>query len=148
MKKEKYVDPFLAKRITKYDKWLDKGQISFSSKVIPVSESFKAKQWVMPTEQVMELLRGAKSIALQNCECRTHYKRCENPLEVCLLLNEVGDKLVHCGVCADRCVFTARSIKDEKMKYNANECRGCGLCVTSCPAEAITMELRESGPKS
>ena len=226
MKKEKYVDSFLANKLTKYDGWLDKGQISFSSKVIPVGESFNAKQWVMPTEQVMESLRGAKSIALKNCECRTHYKRCENPLEVCMILNEVGDQRVkmgkarhislvdavsvlknanekglvhlslhmpnhevfalcsccsccchdlqlvqqherkdlmvrseyiaitnfddctHCGDCADRCVFSARSIKDEQMEYNSNDCLGCGLCVTSCPAGAISMELRESDPKS
>lgn len=38
MNKEKYIDPFLQKRVIKYDEWLDKGQISFSSKVIPVSE--------------------------------------------------------------------------------------------------------------
>ena len=91
------VDSFLAKFINKYDEWLDKGQISFSSRVIPVEESFKAKQWVIPTEQVVELLRGAKSIALTNCACRTNYKRCDNPLEVCLILNEVGDQRVKAG---------------------------------------------------
>jgi uncharacterized Fe-S center protein len=170
------------------------------------------------------LLRGAKSIALKNCECRTHYKRCENPLEVCMILNEVGDQRVkmgkarhiplvdavsvlknandkgpvhlslhmpnhevfalcsccpccchdlqlvqqherqdlmvhseyiaisnyddctHCGECVDRCVFNARSIKDEKMEYNSTECLGCGLCVTSCPEGVISMVLRESKP--
>jgi len=97
MQKEKYVDSFLENKLTKYDEWLDKRQNSFSSEVIPVGESFKAKQWVMPTEQVMELLRGAKSIALKNCECRTHYKRCENPREVCMILNEVGDQRVKMG---------------------------------------------------
>jgi len=40
MKKEKYIDPFLEKRLVKYDEWLNKGQISYSSKVIPISESF------------------------------------------------------------------------------------------------------------
>ncbi|WP_175530244.1 4Fe-4S binding protein [Desulfobacula phenolica] len=28
------------------------------------------------------------------------------------------------------------------MEYNIDACFGCGLCVTSCPAEAISMELR------
>jgi len=97
MKKELYLDPYLAKRISKYDEWLQKGQISFSSRVIPVAESFKAKQWVLPTEQVMEVLRDADSIAVQNCECRSHYSRCERPLEVCFILNVVGDKYVAKG---------------------------------------------------
>jgi hypothetical protein len=90
-------DSFLADRVAKYDQWLSKRKISFSSKVIPVSESFKSKQWVLPTEQVMEIFRSARSVALQNCECRTHYQRCDKPLEVCFILNEVGDKLVAQG---------------------------------------------------
>lgn len=97
MKNETQLDNFLDKYLTKYDKWMSKGQISFSSKVIPVSESLDAKQWVMPTEQVLHVLEGAESIALQDCACRTHYRRCGKPLEVCLLLNKVGDKFVAQG---------------------------------------------------
>ena len=97
MKNETQLDAFLEKRLTRYDQWMAKGQISFSSKVIPVSESLDAKQWVMPTEQVLRVLETAESIALQNCECRTHYKRCDKPLEVCLLLNKVGDRAVAQG---------------------------------------------------
>ena len=97
MNKEKYIDPFLEKRISKYDEWLSKGLISHSSKVIPISESLHAKQWVLPTEQVLEILGNAQSLAVQNCECRTHYKRCDHPLEVCLLLNGVGDTFVGKG---------------------------------------------------
>ncbi len=97
MKAVRENDQFLEKRLVKYDEWLDKGQISFSSKVIPVSESIDAKKWVLPTEQALEILRNAESVALQNCGCRTHYRRCDKPLEVCFLLNKVGDKLVSKG---------------------------------------------------
>lgn len=222
MKRTEENDPFLEKRLIKYDEWLSKGQLSFSSKVVPVLESFDAKQWVLPTEQAMEILSNAKSVALQNCECRIHYKRCDKPLEVCFLLNEVGDKIVsrgqarhvslseatdvlrkanesglvhlslympdhelfalcsccsccchdlqivklykrkelmvrseyvaatdsdvciHCGECAERCVFGARVHKDEQMDYNADPCLGCGLCVTICPVEATSMHPRKS----
>ena len=84
----------MQKKIVKYDKWLADGQISSSSKIIPVSESFDAKQWILPTEQVMEILTGADSVAVQDCECRTHYRRCDKPLEVCFLLNKVADTFV------------------------------------------------------
>ncbi len=90
-------DPFLEEYIVKYDQWLSKGQISFSSKVVPVSESLQAQKWILPTEQVMELLRSARSVALKKCACRTHYGRCDKPLEVCFVLNEVGDKFVAQG---------------------------------------------------
>lgn len=91
------MDTFLGTRVNKYDNWLSKGQISASSKVIPVGESFEAKQWVLPSEQALEILGNAESVAVQNCECRTHYKRCDKPLEVCFLLNKVGDKFVSMG---------------------------------------------------
>jgi len=45
----------------------------------------------------MEILRNAKSVAVQNCICRDHYERCNNPLEVCFLLNDVGNKFVTKG---------------------------------------------------
>jgi ferredoxin len=91
---KKFDDPFLEKILARYEKWLSKGQVSYSSKVVPVAESFHAKQWVLPTEQVWQVLQNAKSVALQKCLCRTHYNRCGNPVEVCFVLDEVGDKLV------------------------------------------------------
>ncbi len=93
-------DDFLNERLVRYDKWLATGRISFSSKVVPVSESFEAKQWVLPSEQVRTILESARSIALQNCMCREHYSRCDKPLEVCLILNESGDKFVEKGTAS------------------------------------------------
>ena len=90
-------DPFLEKRLARYDRWLKTEQISFSSKVIPVSASLEANQWVLPTEQATALLGKAASVAVQPCECRTHYQRCDKPLEVCFLLNGIADKLVAKG---------------------------------------------------
>ena len=89
-----HTDPYLEKYLVKYDKWLGKGQISYSSRVLPVSESLNTKQWVLPTEQVMSILRDAKTVAVQDCACRIHYKRCDKPMEVCFLLNKQGDKAV------------------------------------------------------
>ena len=97
MKTETRQDPFLTKRIAKYDDWLEKGQISYSSKVIPVSKSLGPKQWVLPAVQALDVLEKADSLALQPCECRTHYQRCDNPLDVCFLLNEVAEKYVAKG---------------------------------------------------
>lgn len=213
-----HTDSFLAERIHQYDQWLARGKISFSSKVIPISESLEPCQYVLPTEQVSELLKQARSIALAECDCRKHYQRCDNPLEVCIYLNDFADKFVslnqaryvtidqalnvvkianekglvhlslyrpdheiyalcsccpccchdlqiillynrkdltvrsdyvaltdfdscsHCGTCIDRCIFDARYWEDDEMRYNSALCYGCGLCVTTCPAEAIVMK--------
>jgi Pyruvate/2-oxoacid:ferredoxin oxidoreductase delta subunit len=98
MKNENINDPFLSERLVKYDEWISKGKISYSSRVVPVAKSLGAKQWVLPSEQVMEILRNARSVALQDCMCRAHYKRCDKPLEVCFVLNELGEKFVAKGM--------------------------------------------------
>ena len=90
-------DDFLENRLRRYDRWIEAKQITYSSRVIPVAESLAAEKWVMPTEQVRELIRPVHTIAVQNCECRSHYRRCDGPLEVCLLLDSVADQFVALG---------------------------------------------------
>lgn len=46
---------------------------------------------------------------------------------------------VDCGKCVERCRFGARHMSERAMVYDPERCRGCGLCVTTCPCEAITM---------
>jgi ferredoxin len=215
------MDDWLKKRLDQYDEWLADRKIPFSSKVVPVTESLADKQWVLPTEQVIDFIVNARSFAIAPCACRTHYKRCDNPVDICIFLNDVSDKLVkkgfarrvsvdemveklhranvhglihltlyspeqypfaicsccpccchdlqlllkydrrdlvarseyitvrdnelctHCGMCVDRCVFGARTIKDGLMEYDPDMCYGCGLCVTACPNDSIRLE-RES----
>jgi ferredoxin len=92
--KPNHKDQFLEKYLEKYDKWLGAGEIPYSSRVVPVRESLEAKQWVMPREQALEILRSAETIALNDCVCRSHYKRCDNPLDVCFLIDEYAVKRV------------------------------------------------------
>ena len=91
------MDEFLKERIDKYDRWLSEEKISYSSRVIPINESLTVQQWVLPTEQVLEIFRNARSVALTTCDCRTQYQRCDNPVEVCLVLNDEADKVVSEG---------------------------------------------------
>ncbi|MDY6865260.1 MAG: 4Fe-4S binding protein [Halobacteriota archaeon] len=52
------------------------------------------------------------------------------------------DAYNHCGGCIERCVFSARVIKDGQMSYKADSCYGCGLCVSVCPEDATVMQRR------
>ncbi len=44
-----------------------------------------------------------------------------------------------CGICADRCHFRARRMSDGKLIFEKSKCAGCGLCVTSCPNDAVSL---------
>ena len=97
MRHKKSADPFLDKRLTQYDQWLKQGLISFSSTVIPVRESFQEKQWVLPTAQALSILEKARTLSVQPCLCRSHYHRCDHPIEVCLMLNKAADHFIQRG---------------------------------------------------
>lgn len=49
------------------------------------------------------------------------------------------DDCIDCGACMDRCQFNARKMEGGAMLYDDRLCRGCGLCITSCPQESIEM---------
>jgi ferredoxin-like protein FixX len=87
-------DPFLEDYLTKYDRWIADGKVSHVARIIPIDASLDAKPWVMPSEQVMGILREAQSVAVWPCVCRTHYKRCDKPVDVCLVLNKPAESLV------------------------------------------------------
>ena len=43
------------------------------------------------------------------------------------------------GVCVDRCQFGAREMVNGSLAFNPDLCFGCGLCVSTCPTNAITL---------
>jgi ferredoxin len=114
-------DPYLDGRLAQVDAWLRDGRIGFSSKVIPVGEALDVRQWVLPTEQVLEFLRKARSFALTNCVCRSHYRRCDNPLEVCFLLDREADQAVSAGaarrVSLDEAARTLRRANEHGLVH-------------------------------
>ena len=103
-------DPPLEERLRRYDRWIAEGRIPFSSKVIPIRESLATMQWVLPTEQVLEFLRNARSFALAECTCRTHYARCDHPIETCFTINDAADAQVAQGTARRLSLEEAESI--------------------------------------
>jgi ferredoxin len=88
------MDDHLKEYADKYERWREQGNFTFSSKVIPVQESFTASQWILPARQVLQVLENARSFALTDCRCRLHYGRCDRPVDVCFLIDEYSDKAV------------------------------------------------------
>ena len=90
-------DEFRETRVAEYDGWLKDGRIPFSSRVVTVAESIEPEQQISNSERALEILSKARTIALQKCECREHYRRCHKPLEVCFTLDDIGDSAIKEG---------------------------------------------------
>jgi hypothetical protein len=76
------------------DEWLDEARIAYSSRVLPIGKSLPDRQRVLPAMQVDRIIGDAGLIALTDCVCRTHYRRCDKPVSVCLLLDEFGQMFI------------------------------------------------------
>lgn len=52
------------------------------------------------------------------------------------------DKCIRCGVCESLCRYEGINVggEEEPAEVIAALCRGCGLCVASCPAKALQMK--------
>ena len=51
-------------------------------------------------------------------------------------------KCNNCGICADT-ICTVRYMEDGKLKVKEEDCMGCGACIMSCRADAISLQKVE-----
>lgn len=212
-----------------YDLWKNLANEEFfkyspaeAFRVIPVDESFSKDEiigetQIVPYETASGIVKNARRIAIANCPCRTRERRCDNPLETCISIDNMADYvvfrkigreitleealeilrdceergLIHqtvnsdtpdvicnccsccCSIlkplyehdikvtvksrymaifdnekcrsckdltCVDKCKFEGISKKDGKLIINSKNCHGCGLCLTACPYDAVTMK--------
>jgi NAD-dependent dihydropyrimidine dehydrogenase PreA subunit len=65
-----------------------------SSVVVPINLSLDASQKVMSGKQVVGLLRSARTIAVNPCECRSNLNNCDAPKDVCVLLDSTAEKQI------------------------------------------------------
>jgi Pyruvate/2-oxoacid:ferredoxin oxidoreductase delta subunit len=61
---------------------------------IPVNMSIEGQQTILDLSSAEKILGDAKTVAVQNCGCRTRMHKCESPLEVCLTLGYDAKKAI------------------------------------------------------
>jgi len=69
------------------------------ARVIPVEKTIPMK-WgeILPYEKTSEILETAKTIAVTECACRTMSRQCDNPTDVCLLIDEFAEIFLERGI--------------------------------------------------
>lgn len=63
-------------------------------RIIPVDEKIEDQRTILPFDQVSQIIKDAKKIAVQNCPCRTRERRCNAPLETCISLNKTAKYMI------------------------------------------------------
>ena len=114
------------------------------------------KSGLMQSGEVGIAADGAISGAICNCcaDCCYPHKLAEhrNAQQLWPLSRYVArylkDRCIACGRCIKRCPFQAFTFAEKNqaakpksriIHFNQNLCRGCGVCSTGCPEEAIEM---------
>ena len=49
-----------------------------------------------------------------------------------------------CGLCVNSCPYNAITIESDKIQVDKFKCKGCGTCVSVCPTNAIDMNVDTS----
>jgi len=68
------------------------------SRVIPLSKKIPYGMDIFPYEECIEILKQAKKIALGQCQCRLSARKCDAPLDVCIMLDGWADFVVDRGL--------------------------------------------------
>ena len=61
---------------------------------IPVNIEIEMEHRVYDFSEMKEILESARRITVQECGCKTEYKNCNAPRDVCLSLDETADELL------------------------------------------------------
>lgn len=61
------------------------------------------------------------------------------------LVHIKDDDCTACEACVDRCWVQALKMVDGKLTRDEKRCIGCGLCMWTCPADALYLEPKEAG---
>ena len=136
--------------------------------IAPVPGVFKDTKVgrVITKEQAYEVLKKSESAGLVHltwnvesghfficncCGCCCGVLRSINELGITDAINSYyyaeidPDACVSCGDCADeRCQVNAIEEAEDAFRIIKEKCIGCGLCVTTCPSEAISLVRKQA----
>jgi ferredoxin len=135
--------------------------------IAPLPGFFDQHHWGRPIsrEEALTLLRQAEESGLVHltnnvqrdhfficncCGCCCGVLRCINEMGMTEVVNsryyaQIDEDYCNaCGICKnERCPIGAISAGTESYRVEKNRCIGCGLCVSTCPSEAVSLISKE-----
>jgi electron transport complex protein RnfB len=96
-----------------------RGSDTTFSRIIPIQEQVESEPGVLPYQKVYEMIDKAEVVGIGTCACRDLERKCDAPLEACMLFDETCTYLVERGV--------GRYLTKDEMKRKLKECDEAGL---------------------
>ena len=96
-----------------------RGSETTFSRIIPIQEEVDNEPGVLPYQKVYDMIDNAKVVGIATCACRDLERKCDAPLEACMLFDETCTYLVEHGV--------GRYLTKDEMKEKLRECDEAGL---------------------
>lgn len=142
----KTMDREFAEMMEEYESYLVDSWLDVKTKqlrVIPIGASLESDSAVAPYDDIRKIVATQDSIAVANCVCRVKQglldKRCDRPLESCLLFggaaefyveNEIGRRISReeCMKILDEAEAAALVVSPSNAQEPSNVCLCCKCC--------------------
>jgi len=115
------------------------------TRIIPVGVTVSAKTYVLAFEDVEEIIRNARNIAVTKCTCRLTAHKCDKRLEACLQINRAADYALTRGtgrqLTAEQAIDLVRQCEEDglihvvmnKQSVDHFICNCCSCCCQTMP---------------
>jgi electron transport complex protein RnfB len=112
-------------------------------RVVPVERAIAQASFVLPCEQVSELVRSARRIAVQSCPCRKRERRCDNPIDMCISLNELADYVLYRGLgrelAAAEALALLREAEERGLIHQVDNVDRARVICNCCPCCCVLL---------
>ncbi|MFZ5642483.1 MAG: ATP-binding protein [Bacillota bacterium] len=96
VERKKAEDYYIQSRLQIYDKYIARGQLKASSRVMTTGEALKhhqrlhaaGKSLIVTTDEAFDILSRSYLRVLVPCSCRLTFQNCQKPVNTCIILNE------------------------------------------------------------
>ncbi len=115
---------------------------------IPVSIQIEGQQRILDISETKNILKSAELIAVGQCGCRIKLKKCDSPVDVCIVLDKLAEDQIERGLATKANLEQAFEVLERSHKaglvhmaytYKGNEktdyvCSCCSCCCHSMSA--------------
>jgi Pyruvate/2-oxoacid:ferredoxin oxidoreductase delta subunit len=124
------------------------------SRIVPVHKKLSAGAKIFHHEEAAQILKNAKKLALAQCQCRFVARKCDAPLDVCILMDGWAEFLTDRGLARPADLETALDALDRAeeaglVHMTANTVTPGAYMCNCCPCCCFMLRgITELGQKS